>query len=320
MSDQQDHLMQFVGDNHKPEQPEIITNIEKFGQSTRQKVEHIETTADSNWMDIELGFLPYNKFYKDGTHIFIRPAKTIEIESFAIVNDKNPFDVQLKVNELIKACTKIQYRDGHVGSYEEIQDGDRETLAILIARATAKNGRKIAKNVTCTCGHEEMIEFIPKNYVYQEPDPDAEAWFNKETKRYEFQLADGSQINLAPPSIGLASSINQYIFYKTAQSEGKVMPNLAFMQVLPYIKAAMGVTEMDTDQLENEEFAFGKMNDEHFMFIDNALEKINYGVKEARCNCSKCGKVLTTPFRYPDGARALLIIPNAFNQLIRKPV
>jgi len=318
MSDQPDHLMNFLGENHKPEQPEIITNIETFGQSTRQKVKHIETTADSNWIDIELAFLPYNKFYKDGTHIFIRPAKTIEIESFAIVNDKNPFDVQLKVNELIKACTKVQHLDGHIGSYEEIQDGDRETLAILIARASAKNGRKIAKTVNCTCGSEEVIEFIPANYVYQEPNAEAEAWFNPNTKRYEFQLADGSQINLAPPSIGLASSINQYIFYKTAQSEGKIMPNLSFMQILPYIKAANGVTELTTEQLETEEFAFGKMNDEHFMFIDDAVEKINYGVKEARCNCSKCGKELTTPFRYPNGARALLIIPNAFNQLIRK--
>lgn len=316
-----DHLMSFIKKNeHKPEQP-IITNIEQFGNNVKQKVEYIESKADSMWIDVPLDELPYGKFYKIGTHIFIRPATTKEIEAFAVVNDKNPFDVQLKLNEMLLACTKITFMDGSTGTYKDIQAGDRDTLSIVIAKATAKNGNKIQKKVICDCSKDErFIEMIPSNYVYKKENEDISSWFNPNSRVYEFELENGIKISLAPPTIGLTESINEYVFYKSAQSEGKIMPNVTFMQCIPYIKAGLGVKSMEIEELEQEEYNFSKMNEDLFMFIYDAIDLMAFGIEELKTKCTKCGKELKTPFSFPNGARALFVIPNAFKKLIRQRV
>lgn len=318
-----DHLMNFVKNNeHKPQQP-IITNIEQFGPNSKQKVEYIESKADSMWIDIPLNELPYGKFYKIGTHIFIRPAVTKEIEAFAVVNDKNPFDVQLKLNEILSACTKVTFLDGSIGTYKDIQAGDRDTLAIIIAKATAKNGNKIQKKVVCDCDaskDEISIEMIPANYIYKNESEDIADWFNKDTRVYEFELESGIKIALAPPTIGLTESINEYVFYKSAQSEGKIMPNVTFMQCIPYIKAGLGVKTLSVEQLEQEEYAFTKMNEELFMFVYDAIDLMGFGIEELKTTCTKCRKELKTPFSFPGGARALFVVPNAFKKFIRQRV
>ena len=318
-----DHLSNFIKNNeHKPEQP-IITNIEQFGSNIKQKVEYIETKADSLWIDVPLEELPYGKFYPIGTHIFIRPATTQEIEAFAVVNDKNPFDVQLKLNEILSACTKISFIDGSYGTYKDIQSGDRDTLSIVIAKATAKNGNKIQKKVICDCDVTKEginVEMIPANYIYKTESEDVAPWFNKDKRVYEFELENGIKIALAPPSIGLTESINEYVFYKSAQSEGKIMPNLTFMQCIPYIKAGLGIKSLSIEQLEQEEYAFKKMNEELFMFIYDAIDLMGFGVEELKTKCTKCRKELKTPFSFPGGARALFVVPNAFKKFIRQRV
>lgn len=318
-----DHLMNYVKNNeHKQEQP-FITNIEEFGPNTKQKVDYIESTADSKWIDIPLEELPYGKFYKTGTHIFIRPAATKEIEAFAVVNDKNPFDVQLKLNEILLACTKITYLDGTTGNYKDIQSGDRDTLAIIISRATAKNGNKIQKKIVCGCDSskdEIVIDMIPSNYIYKVESEDIKPWFNADKRVYEFELENGVRIPLAPPTIGLTESLHEYVFYKSAQSEGKITPNVTFMQCIPYIKAGLGVKSMSIEQLEQEEYNFTKMNEELFMFIYDAIDLMGFGIDELKTKCTKCGKELKTPFTFPGGARSLFVVPNAFKKFIRQRI
>jgi hypothetical protein len=318
----EDHLKDFLDKTERPAEQIQPTNIEYFGPNTRQKVETIE--ADSNWIEIPTKELPYGKFYQFGTHIFCRPAKTKEIESFAIVNEKNPFDVQLKLNEMLSACTKIEFADKTVGTYRDIQSGDRETMAIIISRMSAKKGRILQKVAFCDCTQnnkeEILIDLLPANYVFKQEDEIIRPFFNPNTCTYDFEMYNDVKISIAPPTIGLTEDINNYIYYQTTKSEGKKVPNVAFMQVIPYLKAGKGVRSLTIENLEQEEYNFSQMNDEMFMVIYDAIDKISFGIEKIKGHCPKCSKEVYTSFGFPKGARALFLIPDAFKQLVRQRV
>lgn len=323
MDNREDHLKDFLNDdennNDKKSNNEENKNIEYHGPNLRQKVEKID--ADSDWLDIPLKDLPYGKFYKLGTHIFIRPAKTKEIESFAIVNEKNPYDVILKLNEILSACVKIQFQDGSLGTYRDIQNGDRDTLAIIISRASAKKGRILQKTAYCSCvgsnKEEILIDLLPANYVYKEEDDILKKYFNDDTRTYQFTMYNDIKMELAPPTIGLTEDVNNYIFYQTTKSGGKTIPNITFMQALPYIKSGKGVKSLSIETLEQEEYNFTKMNDEMFMVIDDAINLMSFGIEKLKGNCPKCSQEVYANFGFPNGPRALFIIPNAFKQFVR---
>jgi len=323
MNQNEDHLMNFIKDkeqNQPNQMQEVNQNIEYIGNNMRQKVDEIK--ADSEWVEIPLNHLPYNKFYRPGTRILIRAAKTAEIESFAVVNEKNEYDVIMKTNEILAACSKLLLPEGNTASYREIQNGDRMTLIILIAKMSAKKGRSISKKVICDCKTEVEIEFIPANFEYMSEDEDIMEYFNTNLGIYDFPLESGANVRLAPPTIGIQEDVSNYIFVQTMKSGGKKLPNLAFMQTIPYLKAGQRVTKKLTpEQLEQEEYNFSKMNDEMFMFShDVVMNKMDFGIKSVKCNCKNCGEEVKTEFVYPDGPRALFIVPNSFKQFIRQSV
>lgn len=309
-------LSEFVRNNeYKPSGNELPPNTEVFGSNIRQKVEKIE--ADGTWINIPTRDLPYGEFYPDGTMISIRPVKTKEMQSFAVVNEKNPYDVQVKLNELLSACLKIENVVSRAPmSYLDIIDGDRDTIAIVLAKASAKYGKKIEKVVKCTCSLDVNIELIPANYTYKTHHEKMINFFNKDTKRYEFKLNTGASIKLAPPTIGLAQAINNYIIVKSAKSGNKETPNLAFMQTFPYIQAGKGVKTMEYDEIAQAEYEFSKMNDDLFQFTYEAIDMIAFGIEDVKSTCT-CGREVHTHFGFPDGARNLFFIRNAFDQFTR---
>lgn len=321
-NEREDHLKSFLEETEKKTENTQQSNIEFFGPNTRQKVEKIEATSD--WMEIPLKELPYGKFYKTGTRISIRPADTKEIESFAIVNEKNPYDVQLKLNEILAACIKIEFIDGTFGTYRDVQNGDRDTLAIIISRASAKKGRILQKAAYCTCaaGNKEeiLVELLPANYIYKEEHEDLKPYFNDEKKVYEFEMYNDNKIQVAPPTIGLTEDVNNYIFYQTTKSGGKTVPNVTFMQTIPYIKAGKGVKSLTFEQLEQEEYNFTKMDKEMFMVIYDSIDLISFGIEKIKGHCPKCSQEVYAAFGFPNGPRALFLIPNAFKQLVRQRV
>jgi hypothetical protein len=321
----EDHLMDFISNTER--QTTHInenSNIESFGNNTRQKVDKIE--LNDEWQNIPLEDLPYGKFYKIGTRIFVRPTTTKEIQAFAVINEEHPYDVQLKLNELLSSCVKFQNIDGLLGSYKDLQDGDRNTLIIIISKISAKHGRKNEKVINCDCNNsndEQLVELIPANYIYKEENEDIAEFFDNIDRIYKFPLTiNGGDIDykLAPPTIGLTEDINTYIFYVTNKSQGKKLPNVTFMQCIGYIKAGLGVKRLSIEQLEQEEYNFTKINNEVFEFIYDTIDLMGFGVDSVKTNCNKCGKEMKVPFSFPNGPRALFIVPNAFKQYIRQRI
>lgn len=317
MEDNNNMLNEFIKNNEYKEPIKDESNIikeEYNGDNVRRQVSKIE--ADSNYVNIPLNDLPYGIFYDDGVKISIRPVKTKEIQSFAVVNEKNPYDVIVKLNELLSACVKVEnIMNNNVMSYTDLLDGDRDTIAILIAKMSSKFGKKIEKAVKCSCNLEVKIEMMPANYVYKTHHEKLIKYFNTSSKKYEFKLKNGAIVNLAPPTLGLVQDINNYMLVKATKSGGKETPNITFMQTLPYLEAGKGVRSLDFKQLEQKEFDFTKMNDELFMFVYDCTDMITFGIEDCKTNCA-CGREVHTNFGFPNGSRSLFVIPNSFDELI----
>lgn len=313
----EDLVASFLKNNEfKPEQPNLPANTEVFGSNIRQKVDKIE--ADGTWINIPVKELPYGKFYKDGVMVSIRPLKTKELQSFAVVNEKNPYDVQIKLNEVLAACVKIEnIVTKEPMSSLDLFDGDRDTIAIVIAKASAKYGKKIEKLVKCACSLDVNIELVPANYTYKDHHEKMVGFFNEDTKKYEFNLTNGASVKLAPPTIGLTQDINNYILVKATKSGGKETPNITFMQTFPYLQAGKGTKEMTFEQIQQAEYEFTKMNDELFMFTYEAIDMISFGIEDVKTNCT-CGREVHTNFGFPNGPRNLFLIQSAFDKFTRQ--
>lgn len=319
-----DYIKDFIKKNEEVKSDiETVSenNIEFIGDNVRQKVDYIATSLEEQFHNIDINILPYNKFYPVGTKLFIRAAKTKEIEAFSVVNEDNPFDRHTKIIQMLKECVRIQYLDGSYGNYTDIMYDDRDILLMLISRLTSKRGRKIIKKVKCSCGFENEIEFVPSNYIYSTENERLTKYFNTTHRRYDFKLKNNTTISLRPPTLGLIESLNSYILHHSmkAQQEGhEYIPNISFMTNITFLKSGLGVKELDVKKWEQEEYEYERMNDENFMFIADAIKLIDMNIKKVEMNCHNeiCNKKVSTPFHYPDGVRALFIIPNAFDEFI----
>lgn len=320
-SEKKDHLMSYIESTEPKKEKVEPVNEENFGPNVKKRIsadEYEKKYATDTWNNIPLNVLPFGKFYKDGTKISIRPLNTKEIQSFAIVNEENEWDVNVKLIELFKSAVKVEYSDGTIGTYRDLQYGDKQTIAMALAKISAKKGRKVAQKVKTKNGTEIEIEMIPANYVYKKQEDWLDEYFNPEEKVYEFINPENNQkIKLAPPTVGISEDVNSYAFSVSLKSEGKEFPNFSFIKCIPYIKSGLGVESISIEKMEQEEYNFSKMDDDLFQVIDDAIDYINFGVEKVQKTLDS-GEVLEAPFRYPEGPRALFVVPNAFRQFVGK--
>lgn len=316
----QDHLNDFIKSQEQNDiisKPPIInteSEIQYFGQNVRKKVDTIEV---DNWINIPLKTLPYNKFYQINTQIYIKPLTTKEKQAFAVVDENNPLDVSNKLNQVFKTCVKVLLPDGSRGSYRDIMDGDKQTLALALAKLSAKNGRKFEHKVKNSNGEEVAIEMIPANYVYPKEHEDIKEFFNEETRVYEFKNPSNNDvIKLAPPTIGLTEDLHVYLYKKSIESKGQDIPSVSFIQNILYMQSGKGVRNITTEQFQQIEFEFEKINGDRFEVIVDVVENyLDFGIKKIKTQ-SSTGEMVEADFRYPGGARNLFIVPNAFKKFI----
>lgn len=315
MSEKNNHLNKFLQDEESKDTPKVQQNeVEYFGDNVRQKVDKIEI---DDWINVPLKTLPYSKFYGVGTEIYIKALTTKEKQAFAVVNETNSLDVSNKLNEVFQTCVKVILPDGSRGTYRDIMYGDQYTLALILAKLSAKNGRKFEHKVKSPSGEEVSIEMIPANYVYKETD-ELEEFFNKETRVYEIKNpSNGDIIKLAPPTIGISEDLHKYLFIKASQAQnGEALPSASFIECILYIESGKGVRSIDHETFEQLEYDFTKMSDTRFAVIDDVVENyIDFGIKKVKAQ-SSTGEWVETTFRIPGRIRNLFIVPNALKTFI----
>ena len=307
---QQDYLSKFVNSNDE---------VDDFSKKITP-VKNNNNTSTLDYLNVDIDVLPLGLFYQPGIQIKIRSAKVHEIQSYSVVDDRNVIDVTEKMNQLLSSCVKVIFENGTVGSYKDIRDGDRIFLTFMIRELTFQKGHSLAKDVTCDkCNAEFKIPFRAtsnsehvKTFVKYDIPKELEQFFNRELRCFEFNL-NSVNYRLAPPTIGI-----QEIFYDNIKSKvaNKKNPNVAFLKIIPYL--LWDRSSITDEGIVAKEDEFKKMDMYTFQVLNQAVNKMLFGLKGLIKKCPECSSEVYTNMSFPEGASSLFVIPDFFNDLIKK--
>jgi hypothetical protein len=242
----------------------------------------------------------------------VRPAQVKEIQAYSMVDDNNFYDIVEKMNDILQSCVRVKYTDGKIGSFLDIKDQDRLFLVFLIRELTFQSGNSLSVNAKCTCGEEVSIELNKENFVFHEIDSKLEKFYNRNSGSYHFKTVNGKTFELTPPNIGLQKAFTDYIM---KENNEKRNPNLAFLKIIPFMMN--GRTSITYDGVKTKVKEFEEMDDISFQFLNAAVGKMTFGIKELKKMCP-CGEEVRTDMQFPNGASSIFVIHDAFEAYIKE--
>ena len=304
---EEDYLKKHLGDLDNPKN--VMNNDIPF--VAQPKVDNTRTT-DLQFFNFDIKELPCGEFYPSGTVFMVRPAQVREIQSYSMVDDNNFYDIVEKMNDILQSCVRVKYSDGKVGSYIEVKDQDRLFLVFLIRELTFQQGNSLTVNSKCSCGQDVQMELKRDNFSFHEIDEKLERYFSASTRTYHFSTINGREFELTPPNIGLQKSFTEYIL---KESNEKRTPNLSFLKIIPFMLA--GRTSITYEGIKAKLKEFEEIDDISFQFLNAAVGKMTFGIKELKKKCS-CGEEVHTDMQFPNGASSIFVIHDAFEAYIKE--
>ena len=304
---EEDYLKKHLGDLDNPQN--VMNNDIPF--VAQPKVDSTRTT-DLQFFNFDIGELPCGEFYPSGTVFMVRPAQVREIQAYSMVDDNNFYDIVEKMNDILQSCVRVKYPDGKVGSYIEVKDQDRLFLVFLIRELTFQQGNSLTVNAKCSCGEDIQLELKRDNFSFHEVDEKLERHFSASTRTYHFSTINGREFELTPPNIGLQKSFTDYIL---KESNEKRTPNLSFLKIIPFMLS--GRTSITYDGIKAKLKEFEEIDDISFQFLNAAVGKMTFGIKELVKKCS-CGEEVHTDMQFPNGASGIFVIHDAFEAYIKE--
>jgi hypothetical protein len=269
--------------------------------------------SDLHYFNFDVRELPCGQFYPTGTLFMVRPAQVKEIQAYSMVDDNNFYDIVEKMNDMMQACVRIKYPDGKIGSYLEIKDQDRLFLIFMIRELTFQKGNSLIVKKTCTCGQECQLELKRGSFVYHEIDEKLEKFFNLSTRTFQFRTVNGKEFEITPPNIGLQKAFTDYII---KENNEKRAPNLSFLKIIPFMMN--GKTSISYDGIKSKLKEFEDMDDISFQFLNAAVNKMTFGVKELKRNCANCGEEVLAEMQFPNGASGIFVVHDAFETYLKE--
>ena len=304
---EEDYLKKHLGDLDNPKN--VMNNDIPF--VAQPKVDNTRTT-DLQFFNFDIKELPCGEFYPSGTVFMVRPAQVREIQAYSMVDDNNFYDIVEKMNDILQSCVRVKYSDGKIGSYIEVKDQDRLFLVFLIRELTFQQGNSLTVNSKCSCGEDVQMELKRDNFSFHEIDEKLERYFSASTRTYHFSTINGREFELTPPNIGLQKSFTEYIL---KESNEKRTPNLSFLKIIPFMLA--GRTSITYEGIKAKLKEFEEIDDISFQFLNAAVGKMTFGIKELKKKCS-CGEEVHTDMQFPNGASSIFVIHDAFEAYIKE--
>ena len=274
---------------------------------------NINRVADLQFVSFDIKELPCGKFYPQGTTLMIRASQVKEIQSYAMVDDNNFYDIIEKMNDMLQACVRVKYPDGKIGTYLDVKDQDRLYLIFVIRELTFQQGNALAVNVRCSCGAENSVELVRSNFRFHQIDEKLGKFYDKGKSAFIFNTINNKEFELTPPNIGLQKSFAEYII---KENNDRRPPNLAFLKIIPFM--LNGRTTITYDGIKSKLTDFESMDDISFQFLNAAVGKMTFGIKELSKRCSSCGVEVHTEMTFPNGASGIFIVRDAFETFIKK--
>ena len=305
---EEDYLRRHLGDIETGKN--AFTSDIPFNKQETQ-VEAVKVD-ELQYFNCDIRELPCGQFYPTGSLFMVRPAKVKEIQAYSMVDDQNFYDIVEKMNDMLQACVRIKYPDGKIGSFLEIKDQDRLFLIFLIRELTFQQGNTLNVNTKCTCGNDVSLELTRKNFSFHEIDPNLVKYFSTSRNCYYFETKTGGQFELTPPNIGLQKSFTDYII---KENNNKVSPNLSFLKIIPFMLGNR--TSITYDGIKSKLVEFQNMSDADFQFLNAAVGKMTFGIKELKKQC-ECGEEVTAEMQFPNGTSSIFVIHDAFEAYIKE--
>jgi hypothetical protein len=304
---EEDYLKKHLGDLDNPKN--VMNNDIPF--VAQPKIDNTRTT-DLQFFNFDIKELPCGDFYPSGTVFMVRPAQVREIQAYSMVDDNNFYDIVEKMNDILQSCVRVKYPDGKVGSYIEVKDQDRLFLVFLIRELTFQQGNSLTVNSKCSCGEDVQMELKRDHFSFHEVDEKLERYFSASTRTYHFSTINGRELELTPPNIGLQKSFTDYIL---KESNEKRTPNLSFLKIIPFMLA--GRTSITYEGIKAKLKEFEEIDDISFQFLNAAVGKMTFGIKELKKKCA-CGEEVHTDMQFPNGASSIFVIHDAFEAYIKE--
>lgn len=299
------HIQEIESQKVKP-----TTDIFDSMANTQQNTSRVE---DLQFVSVDVKELPCGMFYPIGTTLMVRAAQVKEIQSYSMVDDNNFYDIVEKMNDMLQSCVRIKYSDGKMGSFLDLKDQDRLYTIFLIRELTFQKGNSLAVNVTCTCGAENSIELKRQNFAFHQIDEKLLNFYSKGSGSFIFRTINDKEFELTPPNIGIQKSFTDYII---KENQEKRQPNLAFLKIIPFMLG--GRNSITNDGIKSKLKEFQEMDDVSFQFLNAAVGKMTFGIKELKKQCYSCGVEIRTEMTFPNGASGLFVIHDAFESFIKK--
>jgi hypothetical protein len=308
---EEDYLKRHLGDLEAgKKQAQSFNSDIPFDDAIKQET---STVSDLQYFNFDIRELPCGQFYPVGTLFMVRPAQVREIQAYSMVDDENFYDIVEKMNGMLQSCVRIKYPDGRIGSYLEVKDQDRLFLIFLIRELTFQQGNSLTVKAICPCDNTETtIELKRENFVFHEIDEKLKNFYNINKGSYIFNIKNGREYELTPPNIGLQKAFSDYIIKET---NDKKTPNLAFLKIIPFMLP--GRTSITYEGIKAKLKEFEDMDDMSFQFLNSAVSKMTFGIKELKKMC-ECGEEVRTEMRFPNRASGIFVIHDAFEAYIKE--
>jgi len=301
--------LQDLEDGKNSQQHHVNSDI----PSNQNKNDDNVRLTDLQYFNFDVKELPCGQFYPAGTLIMVRPCQVKEIQAYSMVDDQNFYDIVEKMNDMLQACVRVKYADGRISSFLDIKDQDRLFLIFLIRELTFQQGNGLSVNSVCTaCGEDNTIELKRDNFVYHEIDDKLIKYYNRSTGSYHFSTVNGKSFELTPPNIGLQKAFTDYI---VKENNEKRTPNLSFLKIIPFMLAGRSAITYDGIKAKLKDFE--DMDDISFQFLNGAVSKMTFGIKELKKVC-ECGEEVHTDMQFPNGASGIFVIHDAFETYIKE--
>jgi hypothetical protein len=301
------HIESLESNGDKSSPGGFFDNLVPTNQSTGTR------TTDLQFLSFDIKELPCGKFYPQGTTFMVRAAQVKEIQSYSMVDDNNFYDIVEKMNDMLQACVRVKYPDGKMGTYLDVKDQDRLYLIFLIRELTFQQGNALAVNVKCSCGTENSLELKRSNFKFHPIDEKLDNFYDKGRNSFIFRTVNNKEFELTPPNIGLQKAFAEYII---KENNEKRTPNLAFLKIIPFM--LNGRNSITYEGIKAKLAEFEALDDISFQFLNAAVSKMTFGVKELVKNCQSCGVEVHTDMSFPNGASGIFVVHDAFETFIKK--
>lgn len=330
MSEDNKDLNEFL--NKKEQEGGAFDNDSQ--ESTKETVDPVEDTINkeglgkvnmakfnpdkANNSDFHLGYhnvdmdslFSKGRFYPQDTKISIRSAKVAEIRHFSTMDETNLFDIEEKLNGIVKGCARIESSTKKL-SYKDLLEEDRIAIILAIRDLTFPEAEnKLMLKAENSYGVTQDVELATKNLMGTTIPEEIEKYYDAVARCFRIQTKSSGEILMRPPSVGVMEVVTKYI---KEQQESRKRWDQSFVQILPYIQ--LDWRGFNTKEVFNQEVAFQGWNEKKYMVMYRLAEKMKIGA-QPEMEVDVDGELVKLPLDFPGGIKSLFIISDLAGELL----